>query len=150
MAACLGFVRSQLFTSAWTRCVRPKMRRGRLRQERRDALNGALMGMLKCEEILPLKLEEMARERKKKRRKNRKKASPMWDTRKVAADAARYGLISRYAARRSGLVRPPREQRRAERVTAMDPTIRAIQARKAQREVTQRVQPVSFLRRRRT
>ena len=34
-----------------------------------------------------------------------------------AADAARYGLISRYAARRSGMARPPLEQRLAERVT---------------------------------
>jgi len=67
-----------------------------------------------------------------------------------AADAARYGLISRYAARRSGLVQPPWEQRLAERVTSADPTIRAIQARKAQLEETKRVQPVSFLRRRRT
>jgi phage terminase large subunit len=67
-----------------------------------------------------------------------------------AADAARYGLISRYAARRSGLVRPPWEQRLAERVTSADPTMRAIQARKAQLEETKRVQPVSFLRRRRT
>jgi phage terminase large subunit len=67
-----------------------------------------------------------------------------------AADAARYGLISRYAARRSGMARPPLEQRLAERVTATDPTIRAIQARKAQIEVPKRTQPVSFLRRRRT
>jgi phage terminase large subunit len=67
-----------------------------------------------------------------------------------AADAARYGLISRYAARRSGMARPPLEQRLAERVTSADPTIRAIQARKAQLEVPKRVQPVSFLRRRRT
>jgi phage terminase large subunit len=67
-----------------------------------------------------------------------------------AADAARYGLISRYAARRSGLVRPPWEQRLAERITSPDPTIRAIQARKAQLEETKQVQPVSFLRRRRT
>jgi hypothetical protein len=61
-----------------------------------------------------------------------------------AADAARYGLISRYAAR------PPWEQRLAERMTSVDPTIRAIQARKAQLEETKRVHPVSFLRRRRT
>ena len=67
-----------------------------------------------------------------------------------AADAARYGLISRYAARRSGMARPPLEQRLAERVTSADPTIRAIQARKAQLEVPKRAQPVSFLRRRRT
>jgi phage terminase large subunit len=67
-----------------------------------------------------------------------------------AADAARYGLISRYAARRSGMAWPPLEQRLAERVTSTDPTIRAIQARKAQLEVPKRTQPVSFLRRRRT
>jgi phage terminase large subunit len=67
-----------------------------------------------------------------------------------AADAARYGLMSRYAARRSGMARPPLEQRLAERVTSADPTIRAIQARKAQLEVPKRAQPVSFLRRRRT
>ena len=67
-----------------------------------------------------------------------------------AADAARYGLMSRYAARRNGMARPPLEQRLAERVTSTDPTIRAIQARKAQLEVPQRTQPVSFLRRRRT
>jgi phage terminase large subunit len=67
-----------------------------------------------------------------------------------AADAARYGLISRYAARRSGLVQPPWEQRLAERVTSADPTIRAIQARKAQLEVTKQAYPVPFFRRRRT
>jgi hypothetical protein len=67
-----------------------------------------------------------------------------------AADAARYGLISRYAARRSGMARPPLERRLAERVTSTDPTIRAIQARKAQLEVPKGAQPVSFLRRRRT
>jgi phage terminase large subunit len=67
-----------------------------------------------------------------------------------AADAARYGLISRYAARRSGMARPPLEQRLAERVTSADPTIRAIQARKAQLEEPKRTRPVSFLRRRRT
>jgi hypothetical protein len=67
-----------------------------------------------------------------------------------AADAARYGLISRYAARRRGTARPPLEQRLAERVTSADPMIRAIPARKAQLEVPRRAQPVSFLRRRRT
>jgi phage terminase large subunit len=65
------------------------------------------------------------------------------------ADAARYGLKSRYAAQRSGLVRPPLEQRLAERVTSEDPTIRAIQARKAQIEEKGSARPVSFLRRRR-
>jgi phage terminase large subunit len=67
-----------------------------------------------------------------------------------AADAARYGLMSRYAARRSGMARPPYEQRLAERVTSADPTIRAMQARKAQLDESKRVQPVSFFRRRRT
>jgi len=66
-----------------------------------------------------------------------------------AADAARYGLKSRYAAQRNGLVRPPLEQRLAERVTSEDPTIRAIQARKVQFEEKNRALPVSFLRRRR-
>jgi hypothetical protein len=85
MAVCVGFVRSQLSTSAWTRCVRPAMRRGRLCAEHRDGLDGALMGKLKFEEILPLKLEEMAREPKKKRRRKRKQSSPARDTRNVAA-----------------------------------------------------------------
>jgi Phage terminase large subunit len=66
------------------------------------------------------------------------------------ADAARYGLKSRYAAQRSGQVRPPLEQRLAERVTSEDPTMRAIQARKAQFEEKNRAQPVSFLRSRRS
>lgn len=66
-----------------------------------------------------------------------------------AADAARYGLKSRYAAQRNGSVRPPWEQRLAERVTSEDPTIRAIQARKAQIEEKGRAVAVSFLRRRR-
>jgi hypothetical protein len=63
-----------------------------------------------------------------------------------AADAARYGLKSRYAAQRNGLARQALEQRLAERVTSEDPTIRAIQARKAQFEEKNRAQPVSFLR----
>jgi hypothetical protein len=66
-----------------------------------------------------------------------------------AADAARYGLKSRYAARRAGMVRAPLEQRIAERVTAEDPTIRAMQARKAQIETARPVFPVSFGKRRR-
>ncbi len=65
-----------------------------------------------------------------------------------AADAARYGLKSRYAARRAGMARAPVEQRIAERVTAEDPTIRAMQARKAQIEVRPTL-PASFGRRRR-
>jgi len=66
-----------------------------------------------------------------------------------AADAARYGLKSRYAARRSGVMRPPIEQRLAEQVTSADPTIRAMQARKAHVAESKRVFPVSFGRRRR-
>jgi hypothetical protein len=66
-----------------------------------------------------------------------------------AADAARYGLKSRYAARRAGMVRAPLEQRIAERVTAEDPTIRAMQTRKAQIETARPVFPVSFGKRRR-
>jgi hypothetical protein len=85
MAVCVAFVRSQISTSAWTGCARPALRRGRLCAEHRDGLDGALMGMLRFEEILPLKLEDMAREPKKKRRKRGKKSLPVWDTRNVAA-----------------------------------------------------------------
>jgi len=49
-----------------------------------------------------------------------------------AADAARYGLKTRASAK---LPRPPREQELYERVTSNDPTIRAIQARKAELEL---------------
>jgi hypothetical protein len=66
-----------------------------------------------------------------------------------AADAARDGLKSRYAARRSGSMRAPIEQRLAEQVTSADPTIRAMQARKAQVAESKRVFPVTFGRRRR-
>ena len=64
------------------------------------------------------------------------------------ADAARYGLKSRYGVHHGGFAHAPLEQRLAERVTSADPTIRAIQARKAQLEESHRVQPVSFLHRR--
>ena len=64
------------------------------------------------------------------------------------ADAARYGLKSRYGTRRGGHRQVPFEQRLAERVTSADPTVRAIQARRAQIEEYRRTQPVSFLRRR--
>jgi hypothetical protein len=47
------------------------------------------------------------------------------------------------------MVRAPLEQRIAERVTAEDPTIRAMQARKAQIETARPVFPVSFGKRRR-
>jgi len=56
-----------------------------------------------------------------------------------AADAARYGLKSRAAGQTA---RPPREQELAQRVTSSDPTIRAIQARKAELELPQRNRPV--------
>ena len=66
-----------------------------------------------------------------------------------AADAARYGLKSRYAARRGGIEHLPLEQRLAARVVSADPTVRAIQAKKALLEESRRSQPVSFLHRRR-
>jgi hypothetical protein len=61
------------------------------------------------------------------------------------ADAARYGLKSRYGAGRAWQTSPPLEQRVAERVTSTDPTGRAMQMRKFQEEEKRRVQPVSFL-----
>jgi hypothetical protein len=66
------------------------------------------------------------------------------------ADAARYGLKSRYGARHGGGSgrRMPLAARLAERVTSADPTVRAIQARKAQLEESRRPHPVSFLHRR--
>jgi hypothetical protein len=66
-----------------------------------------------------------------------------------AADAARYGLKSRYGVGRGRQGRMPLDQRLAARAVSADPTIRAIQARKAQIEETRRVQPVSFRHRRR-
>lgn len=64
------------------------------------------------------------------------------------ADAARYGLKSRYGAGRGGVSGPPLEQRLAARLTSADPTIRAIQAQRANLEESRRSHPVSFLRRR--
>jgi hypothetical protein len=55
------------------------------------------------------------------------------------ADAARYGLKSRVRT-----ARPPLEQRLAQRVTSADPTVRAIQARKAQLDEQFKRAPVSF------
>jgi phage terminase large subunit len=60
-----------------------------------------------------------------------------------AADSARYGLKSRL---RPG--RAPLEQRVAAKVTATDPTLRAIQARKALLEEQGAIRPVPFFRRR--
>jgi phage terminase large subunit len=65
------------------------------------------------------------------------------------ADAARYGLKSRYGASRSGQTRAPYEQRVAERIVSEDPTIRAIQAKKALIEESKGTGPLSFFRRRR-
>jgi hypothetical protein len=65
------------------------------------------------------------------------------------ADAARYGLKSRYSVRRGAHEHLPLAQRLAALVTSPDPTIRAIQARKAQLEQSHRGQPISFLHRRR-
>ncbi len=56
-----------------------------------------------------------------------------------AADAARYGLKSRASSRPA---KPPREQEFEQRVTSTDPTIRAIQARKAELELPQRNRPI--------
>ncbi len=65
-----------------------------------------------------------------------------------AADAARYGLKSRYGSRAGSYAeRLPYDARLASLVTSADPTIRAIQARKAQLDESRRSQPVSFARR---
>jgi hypothetical protein len=67
------------------------------------------------------------------------------------ADAARYGLKSRFGSGHAGSFRSrmPLADRLAARQLSADPTVRAIQARKAQLEEQRRVQPVSFLHRRR-
>ncbi|MFY9690147.1 MAG: hypothetical protein WA369_03625 [Candidatus Acidiferrales bacterium] len=65
------------------------------------------------------------------------------------ADAARYGLKSRYAVRRGSDRRMPLADRLAARTVSADPTIRAIQARKAQIEETRGIKPVPFGHRRR-
>ncbi len=69
-----------------------------------------------------------------------------------AADAARYGLKSRYGARHgigSSDRRMPLADRLAARIVSADPTIRAMQARKAILEETRGTQPVKFPHRRR-
>jgi hypothetical protein len=65
------------------------------------------------------------------------------------ADAARYGLKSRYGVRRNNPPEIPLAQRLAAKVTSADLTVRAIQARKAHIEESRRAKPISFLRRRR-
>lgn len=63
------------------------------------------------------------------------------------ADAARYGLKSRFGVRGNVAKEPPFEQRIAERVTSADPTIRAIQAQKAYLQESKRNRPVLHRRR---
>jgi hypothetical protein len=60
------------------------------------------------------------------------------------ADAARYGLKSRYGAGRSWQTRAPVEQRIAERITSADPFGRSMQIRKFQIEEKRGIKPVSF------
>jgi hypothetical protein len=60
------------------------------------------------------------------------------------ADAARYGLKSRYGAGRSWQTRPPVEQRIAERITSADPFGRSMQIRKFQIDEKRGIRPVSF------
>src|SRR5271168_988709 len=84
MAVCVGFVRSQISTGAWTRCARRAVR-GRLCAEHRDGLDGALLGMLKFEELVALAVGRLAPKPKKRSRKRRQRSSPAWDTRNVAA-----------------------------------------------------------------
>lgn len=82
MAVCIGFVRSQSSTSAWTRCARPAAPRGPLCIEHRDALDGAVLGMLELEGILQSDPAQKALKPKQKRRKRR---SPVWDMRDAVA-----------------------------------------------------------------
>jgi phage terminase large subunit len=63
------------------------------------------------------------------------------------ADAARYGLKSRQS--RGAGANVPYEQRLASRVTSSDPTVRAIQARKAQLAEHDHRSPIHFARRQR-
>lgn len=64
-----------------------------------------------------------------------------------SADAARYGLKSRYGSGHGVQGKPPLDDRLAARVLSADPTIRAIQARKALLDETRGSRPISFLRR---
>jgi hypothetical protein len=60
------------------------------------------------------------------------------------ADAARYGLKTRYAAHPGRQPLLPLEQRIAQRVTSSDPTVRAIQIQKARFDETHRSKPKPF------
>ena len=64
------------------------------------------------------------------------------------ADAARYGLKSRYGSHVAREPVLPLDARIASRVTSSDPTVRAIQIQKARLEESRRSQPFSFARRR--
>ena len=66
---CIGFVRSQFSTSAWTRCARPAARRGRLCPEHREGFEGAVLGMLEIEVIRRSDLVRKATQPEKSRRK---------------------------------------------------------------------------------
>ena len=66
-----------------------------------------------------------------------------------SADAARYGLKTRYAAHPGRAPLLPLEQRIAQRVTSSDPTVRAIQIQQARLEESRRNKPTPFLHRRR-
>jgi phage terminase large subunit len=63
------------------------------------------------------------------------------------ADAARYGLKSRYGSGHAAHRRTPLDDRLAACVLSPDPTIRAIQAHKALLDETRGSRPISFLRR---
>jgi|HubBroStandDraft_6_1064221.scaffolds.fasta_scaffold01036_8 phage terminase large subunit len=65
------------------------------------------------------------------------------------ADAARYGIKTRYGSHRARPPHLPLEQRVAERITSADPTVRAIQILKARLEESRRRKPVPFAHRRR-
>jgi hypothetical protein len=64
------------------------------------------------------------------------------------ADAARYGLKSRYASHVAREPQMPFDARVAAKVTSTDPTVRAIQIQKARLDESRRAQPFSFARRR--
>jgi len=64
------------------------------------------------------------------------------------ADAARYGLKSRYGSHIARQPQLPLGARIASKATATDPTVRAIQIQKARLDESRRAQPFSFARRR--
>ena len=82
MAVCIGFVRSQFSTSAWTRCARPAVRRGRLCQEHREGFEGAVLGMLEIEVI---RRSDLVRKLLRPKKGVVRRHSPGWDARNAAA-----------------------------------------------------------------